>query len=84
MVDGLVTEKDHYFHEGSFVFKRGKYYYYTYASIRRQHQATCLSYAMSESPLGPYVYKGEIIDNAGCDPAVWNNHGCVVEFNGRW
>ena len=84
MVDGLVTEKEHYFHEGSFVFKRGKYYYYTYASIRRQNQATCLSYAMSESPLGPYVYKGEIIDNAGCDPGVWNDHGSVVEFKGKW
>ena len=84
MVDGLVTEKDHYFHEGSFVFKRGKYYYYTYASVRRRHQPTCISYAMSESPLGPYRYMGEIIDNAGCDPAVWNNHGSVVEFKGRW
>lgn len=84
MVDGLVTENEHHFHEGSFVFKRGKYYYYTYASVRRQYQATCISYAMSESPLGPYVYMGEIIDNAGCDPGVWNNHGSVVEFNGKW
>lgn len=84
MVDGLVTEGDHYFHEGSFVFKRGKYYYYTYASVRRQNQPTCLSYAMSESPLGPYEYKGEIIDNAGCDPGVWNNHGSVVKFKGQW
>ena len=30
VVDGLVTEKEHHFHEGSYVIKRGKYYYYIY------------------------------------------------------
>ena len=29
---------------------------------------------MSKSPLGPYEYKGVIINNAGCDPETWNNH----------
>lgn len=84
VTDGLVTEEEHGFHEGSFVFKRGEYYYFTYASVKRRNMPTCLSYAMSTSPLGPYEYKGEIIDNAGCDPGVWNNHGSVVEFGGKW
>ena len=84
MKDGIVTEKDHYFHEGSFVFKRGKYYYFTYASVARKNQATGIAYAMSTNPLGPYEYKGLIIDNSGCDPYVWNNHGSVVEFQGKW
>lgn len=84
MVDGLVTEKDHFFHEGSFVFKRGKYYYYLYADISRNHRPTSLGYAMATSPLGPYVYKGVIIDNAGCDPETWNNHGSIVEYKGQW
>ncbi|MBQ6286474.1 MAG: family 43 glycosylhydrolase [Bacteroidales bacterium] len=84
MVDGIVTEKEHYFHEGGFVFKRGRYYYFTYADISRQGRPTCIGYSMSTSPLGPYEYKGVIVDNDGCDPAVWNNHGSVVEFNGQW
>ena len=84
MVDGLVTEKDHFFHEGSFVFKRGKYYYYLYADISRNHRPTSLGYAMATAPLGPYEYKGVIIDNAGCDPETWNNHGSIVEYKGQW
>ena len=39
---------------------------------------------MATSPLGPYEYKGEIIDNSGSDPAVWNNHGSLVEYKGQW
>ena len=84
MVDGIVTEKDHWFHEGSYVVKRGPYYYYTYADISRNGRPTSIGYAMATSPLGPYTYKGVIIDNAGCDPETWNNHGSLVEFGGQW
>ena len=83
-VDGIVTEKDHYFHEGSFVFKKGEYYYFTYADISQNHRPTSIGYAMSKSPLGPYEYKGIIINNAGCDPKTWNNHGCIVQFGNQW
>lgn len=82
--DGLVTEDGHFFHEGSYVFKRGEWYYYTYAAVTRRFTPTCLAYAMSKSPLGPYEYKGVIIDNLGCDPYVWNDHGSVIEFDGKW
>lgn len=82
--DGVVTEKDHYFHEGSFVFKRGDWYYFTYADISQKGRPTSIGYAMSKSPMGPYEYKGLIVDNAGCDPASWNNHGSVVQFKGNW
>jgi beta-xylosidase len=84
MVDGIVTEKGHWFHEGSYVIKRGKFYYYTYADISRNGRPTSIGYAMATSPLGPYTYKGVIVDNAGCDPETWNNHGSLVEFNGEW
>jgi glycerophosphoryl diester phosphodiesterase len=83
-VDGIVTEKDHYFHEGSFVFKKGEYYYFTYADISQNHRPTSIGYAMSKSPLGPYEYKGIIINNAGCDPKTWNNHGSIVQFDNQW
>ncbi|MDR1861259.1 MAG: family 43 glycosylhydrolase [Bacteroidales bacterium] len=84
IVDGLVTEKEHFFHEGGFVFKRNGLYYMVYAHIGRQDRPTCIGYATSESPLGPFKYGGVIIDNAGSDPSAWNNHGSVVEFQGKW
>ncbi|MGN0202296.1 MAG: family 43 glycosylhydrolase [Candidatus Cryptobacteroides sp.] len=84
LVEGIVDEENHFFHEGSFVFKRGKYYYFVYAHIGRNHRPTCIGYSMATSPLGPYTYKGVIVDNAGCDPEVWNNHGSVVQFKGKW
>jgi hypothetical protein len=83
-VEALVTEEEHFFHEGSFVFKRGDWYYFTYADISQNERPTSIGYAMSKSPLGPYEYKGVIVNNAGCDPESWNNHGSVVEFNGQW
>ena len=82
--EGLVTEDGHHFHEGSFVFKHDGWYYFVFADISRQGAPTCLGYAMSRNVMGPYEYKGVIIDNAGCDPRVWNNHGSVVEYNGKW
>lgn len=82
--EGIVTEKEHGFHEGSFVFKREGWYYYVYADVSRQNMPTCLGYSMSRDVFGPYEYKGVIIDSNGCDPAVWNNHGSVVEFDGQW
>ena len=84
MKDSIVTERDHHFHEGSYVVKRGKYYYFIYADISRRQRPTCLGYAMATAPLGPYTYKGVIIDNHGCDPDTWNNHGSIVCFNGQW
>ncbi len=84
MRDSIVTEAEHSFHEGSYVIRRGKYYYFIYADISRNGRPTCLGYSMATSPLGPYEYKGIIIDNAGCDPETWNNHGSLVEFRGQW
>ena len=84
IVDGIVTEKEHYFHEGSYLVKRGKYYYFVYADISRRGRPTSIGYAMATSPLGPYEYKGVIVDNSGCDPEVWNNHGSIVQFGEQW
>ena len=82
--DSILTEDEHHFHEGSYVIRRGRYYYYIYADISRRGRPTSLGYAMATSPLGPYEYKGIIIDNFGCDPASWNNHGSIVKFRGQW
>ena len=79
----LLTEKEHGFHEGGSIRKRNGIYYLVYTDISRG-SATCLSYATSTSPLGPFKKGGVIIDNTGCDKATWNNHGSIAEFNGKW
>ena len=82
--DGILTEDGHHFHEGIQAFKHNGIYYLTFADISRRGRPTCIGYATSDSLTGPYTYRGVIIDNFGCDPAVWNNHGSVVKFKNRW
>jgi hypothetical protein len=84
LTDGVVTEKEHYFHEGGYMVKRNGIYYFVYSHMGRQDRPTCIGYSTSRSPLGPFKYGGVIIDNAGCDPETWNNHGSLVEFKGQW
>lgn len=84
IVDNLITEKEHFFHEGIFMIKRNGIYYLVYADMSRKGMPTCIGYATSKSPLGPFKYGGVIVDNDGCDPANWNNHGSIVEFKGKW
>lgn len=79
----LINEKEHGFHEGASMRKRNGIYYLVYTDISRG-RATCMGYATSKSPLGPFVKGGIIIDNTGCDKETWNNHGSIAEFNGKW
>lgn len=81
--ENIVTEEEHYFHEGSSMRKRGETYYFVYSCMERG-KPTSLGYAISKSPLGPFEYKGVIVDNDGCDPQSWNNHGSIEEVNGQW
>lgn len=83
IVDRLVTEEEHFFHEGSSMRKIGDTYYYIYTDMERG-KPTALGYSTSKSPLGPFTYQGIIIDNDGCDPASWNNHGSIENVNGQW
>lgn len=83
MAVDLLSEEVHFFHEGSSMRKCGDYYYYVFADVERG-KPTALGYATSTSPLGPFTYRGIIIDNAKCDPASWNNHGSIECVNGQW
>ena len=83
VVDDLVTEEENCFHEGSSMRKIGDTYYYLYADMERG-KPTSLGYSTGPSPMGPFTYQGIIIDNDGCDPASWNNHGSICEFQGQW
>jgi len=84
LVTDLVTEKEHFFHEGGYMVKRNDIYYFIYAHSGRANMPTSIGYAMSDSPMGPFTYGGVIIDNDHCDPNNWNNHGSIVEFNDQW
>lgn len=79
----LITEDEHGFHEGASVRKRNGVYYLVYADISRG-RPTALGYATADHPLGPFAKRGIIVDNAGCDPQTWNNHGSIEEVGGRW
>lgn len=82
-VHGLVTEADHHFHEASSMRKIGDLYYYVFADVSRG-APTALGYATGPSPLGPFTYRGVIIDNAAADPGSWNNHGSIERVGDQW
>ncbi|MDE7188402.1 MAG: family 43 glycosylhydrolase, partial [Lachnospiraceae bacterium] len=83
IIHNFLTEERHYFHEGSSVRKIGDTYYCVFADIERG-KPTALGYAVGKSPLGPFTYRGILIDNDGCDPSSWNNHGSLECFHGQW
>ena len=82
--DSVLTEKEHFFHEGGTMIKRNGIYYFIYADIERANMPTSIGYSTSSSPTGPFKYGGIIIDNDHCDPEVWNNHGSLAKFKGQW
>lgn len=61
----------------------GDTYYYLYADMERG-KPTSLGYSTGPTPFGPFTYRGIIIDNDGCDPASWNNHGSIECVGGQW
>ena len=82
--DSVLTESAHFFHEGAYMTKRKGVYYLVFADISRADMPTCIGYATSSSPFGPYTYGGVIVDNDQCNPGNWNNHGSIAEFNNQW
>lgn len=80
-----LSVAEHEFHEGSSVKKiNGKYYFVYTDTHRHGNKATSMGYAVSDNPMSGFVYQGVIVDNFGCDPKTWNNHGSIACFNGQW
>jgi arabinoxylan arabinofuranohydrolase len=73
----IITVKN--FHEGIWVHKRASLYYFSYPSYRGDLVANLMEYSVAKSPLGPFEYKGVILDNRSR-----NVHGSIVEFKGKW
>lgn len=65
------------YQEGPWFYKRGKHYYMAFAS-------TCcpegIGYAMSDSPTGPWKYKGHIMDHT---PRTRGNHPGIIDYKGK-
>ena len=65
------------YQEGPWAWKRNGKYYMAFAS-------TCcpegIGYAMSDSPLGPWEYKGHIMNHT---PRTRGNHPGIISYNGK-
>lgn len=78
------------FHEGSSLRKLGDRFCLIYASEYTEAapnsgaRPTKLDYTLSDAVFGPYERRGTVIDNEGCDPASWNNHGSVIHAGEDW
>lgn len=65
--------------EGSFPIKIKDLYYLTFAHVFPNEGYT-IAYATSKSPLGPFVYRGKIMDNI----SNGTNHHSIVNYEGKW
>lgn len=76
MVEGLPDG----FKEGPFAFERNGKYYFTFPWVKDKVET--LAYAMGDTPMGPFTFKGLIMDESptGC----WTNHHSIVEYKGQW
>lgn len=71
------------FYEGPSIRKIRDKYYLLYPSDKGKG-VHMMSYATAEHPLDPYTFRGNILDNDGCDLESGNNHGSLCEVNGQW
>lgn len=75
-MEGLVD-----FHEATWIHKYNGKYYLSYSDNHddgKKHNRMC--YAISDSPLGPWEYKGIYMEPTDS----YTNHGSIVEFKGQW
>lgn len=77
--DSPETPEEIRFFEASSPRKIGDTYYLIYSP----HKGSRLAYATSDSPRGPFTYRGYIIDNS-VDYPGGNDHGSIACINGQW
>ncbi|TAQ87725.1 hypothetical protein B7494_g3945 [Chlorociboria aeruginascens] len=64
------------FFEAAWLHKYKGIYYFSYST----GDTHLLAYATGDSPLGPFTYRGTILE-----PVLgWTTHHSIVEFEGRW
>ncbi len=79
MDDRMEVPEERRFYEASSPRKVGDTYYLIYSP----RKGSRLAYATSDSPTGPFTYRGYIIDN-GVDYPAGNNHGSICNIKGQW
>jgi beta-xylosidase len=69
------------FYEGVWVHKRNGIYYASYPTRpeTKDSRANVMVYSMAKSPLGPFDFKGPLLDNHS-----GNVHGSITEFKDQW
>ncbi|MDR0248561.1 MAG: glycoside hydrolase family 43 protein [Oscillospiraceae bacterium] len=70
------ADEDRRYFEGPWMHKHNGKYYLSYSTGTTHY----LVYAEGDSPLGPFTYKGRILE-----PVLgWTSHHSIVEFEGKW
>ena len=71
-----ADDHDRRFFEAAWMHKRDGLYYFSYST----GDTHFLVYATGDSPLGPFTYRGRILE-----PVIgWTTHHSIVEFAGKW
>ena len=80
-----------YMFEDSGIHKYDGKYYYSYCTNWSTNgnqyglSTAAIDYMVSDSPLGPFTYKGEVFKNIGnFFGTTGNNHHTIMEFKGQW
>jgi hypothetical protein len=69
-------QNDKRFFEGSWMHKYNGKYYFSYST----GDTHTISYAIGDSPYGPFTYKGVVLDPV----KGWTNHHSIVSIKGKW
>jgi hypothetical protein len=71
-----AQDSERRFFEASWLHKHEGTYYFSYST----GDTHFIAYATSQSPLGPFVYRGHILN-----PVIgWTTHHSIVQFKGAW
>ena len=72
----LAGDEERRYFEGPWMHKYNGKYYLSYSTGTTHY----IVYAVGDSPVGPFVYKGKILT-----PVLgWTTHHSIVEFEGKW
>ena len=77
--DGEPIKADNHdrrFFEAAWLHKYNGTYYFSYSTGDTHY----LAYATGSSPLGPFTYRGRILEPV----EGWTTHHSIVEFKGKW
>ncbi|PRY96639.1 carbohydrate binding protein with CBM6 domain [Marinilabilia salmonicolor] len=68
------------FKEGPYLFERNGKYYFTFPHVPETTER--LVYAMGDSPMGPFEFKGVIMKESPVE--CWTNHHSIIEYRDQW